>query len=165
MKLQAHIRLRGGQKSFLPTRLIMLDCEMSGLDPKVDDLLQVAALKLELQGDRYVALDEFNEFLRSDAQPTSDFAREHMTEVYRQANESPLSAEDLRLQFQMWLEDGGWLGDVSPCGDCVPTDVLFLYEKGVISLSHFEGDTPVPGTFHFEYFDMNSIKMVARHKA
>jgi len=124
----------------------MLDCEMSGLDPKVDDLLQIAAMKLEFDGVRYNEVDEINIFVHSDKTPNSAFALEHMTEVYRKSNESTVTLEMARTLLLGFLQD--WAGNVSPCGDCVPTDILFLYEKGVVNLAGFNGDTPVPGTFN-----------------
>jgi len=162
MRLEAKLRLTASA-DFLPKRLIMLDCEMTGLNPKQDDVLQVAALKLELVGTQYVSTDEFNVFVHTDAQPNSEFALQHMAEVYRKSNRSNIGYAELKALLTRWLQLGQWLGQVSPCGDCVPTDVLFLWEKGVIDLSRYDGDVPIPGTFHFEYFEAHPLKMVARH--
>lgn len=163
MKIEAARRLKSNRDiPNIPQRLIMLDCEMTGLDPKVDDLIQVAALKLELVGRVYAVVDTFNVFIHTDKQPASDFARQHMTEVYRKANTSNLDYERVGTQFDSWL--GDWRGKASPCGDCVPTDVLFMYTKGLVKLAGYDGDTPRPGSFHYEYFEMNSLKLVARAK-
>jgi oligoribonuclease (3'-5' exoribonuclease) len=150
-------------QTFLPSKLVMLDLEMSGLNPKFDSILQVAALKLDLKGNRYVSHDlPFNNYLHFEGKPESDFAKTHMLEVYRQCNESDLGLEEVKENFEQWL--GQDRGKLSPCGDCVPTDVLFMYTKGLIELAHYIGDTPVEGTFHYEYFDMNALKLVARTK-
>jgi oligoribonuclease len=172
MKLNAKARLLQANEEhplFMPERLIMLDCEMTGLDPKKDDVIQIAALKLEYVSGRYqVPADmnsedaEFNIFLHTDLAPISEFARKYMVDVYRKANESRIDYKMARALLDEWL--GPWRGKVSPCGDCVPTDILFLYMKDVIDLSHYDGDTPVDGSMHYEYFDMNAIKAVARQK-
>lgn len=172
MKLNAKARLLRAadeRPQFLPERLVMLDCEMTGLDPKKDDVIQISALKLEYIEGRYQRPatmndedGEFNLFVHTDLAPTSEFARKYMTEVYRKANESKVDYKTARSLLEQWL--GEWKGKVSPCGDCVPTDILFLYMKNVIDLSHYDGDTPVDGFFHYEFFDMNSIKAVAREK-
>lgn len=165
MKLEAHTRLQASGELFLPPRLVMLDCEMEGLNPRKDALLQIAAIKLELRANQYVPVafeKPLNIYLHSDAQPESDFARKFMTDVYRKCNESQISEQQARPVLDEWM--GDWRGLVSPTGDCVPTDVLFLWARGVIDISHFDGDTPVPGTFFYEFFDMNSIKALARQK-
>jgi oligoribonuclease (3'-5' exoribonuclease) len=150
-------------ESFLPKKLLMLDLEMTGLDPAVDDILQVAAIKLELVNGQYVAGEEFNEFIKTDKQPESKFALENLAGVYKSAQTKGLELSDIAKKFYEFL--GEDLGKLSPCGDCVPTDVLFLYAKNLITLSSYDGDVPVEGAFFYEYFDMNSIKLVARTKA
>lgn len=165
MKLQARARLLSAApstaQSFLPDRLVMLDCEMTGLNVATDDVIQIAALKLERDGVQYRATGTpFNMFLHTDLQPESEFARTHMVDIYKKANASTMGYAEARIALKEWL--GDWWSIVSPAGDCVPTDVMFLAQKGVISLSHYVGDVPVPGTFHYEYFDMNAIKAIAR---
>lgn len=165
VKLEASQRLQASETStsFLPDRLVMIDCEMTGLNFKTDDVIQIAALKLERIGSQYVSRGEpLNLFLHTDLQPHSEFARTHMIEVYKKANASDLGYEEARDQLKEWL--GDWWSQVSPVGDCVPTDIRFLAEKGVISTSYYEQDTPVPGTFHFEFFEINPLKLVARTK-
>jgi len=177
IKLQAKQRLSAGGMNpvnpaptftpqiFMPERLVMLDCEMTGLDVPKDDLIQIAALKLELQGMSYVQTSdpEFNIFLHTDQVPKSDFARQHLSDIYRKANASKINYVEAHKLYNDWL--GDWRGKVSPCGDCVPTDIMFMFAKGVITLSHYDGDTPVDGSHYYEFFDMNSIKAVARQKA
>jgi len=165
MKLEAHQRLRASETStnFLPEKLVMIDCEMTGLNVAVDDVIQIAALKLERLDNQYIARGEpLNLFLHTDLQPHSEFARTHMREVYKKANASDLTYEQARDILKAWL--GDWWSLVSPVGDCVPTDIRFLAEKGVIQTSYYDQDTPVPGTFHFEFFEINPLKLVARTK-
>ncbi len=146
---------------FLPSRLVMIDCEMTGLNYERDDVIQIAALKLVREGLEYqIADDPFNIFIHTDLEPTSDFARQYMADIYRQANESQNSYEDARALLDTWL--GDWRGKVSPTGDCVPTDIAFLRWKNVIDTSYYDGDTPVDGTFFYEYWDANPIKAIAR---
>lgn len=149
------------QSSFLPQQLVMIDCEMTGLNIPKDDIIQVAALKLQLKGNQYMIVDEpFNQFIHTDKEPESEFARTHMTEIYRKAQESKLNYQDIATLLKVWL--GDWAGKVSPTGDCVSTDIMFLASKGVITTSYYDGDTPVEGTFFYEQFDLNPLKAVAR---
>lgn len=149
-------------KTFLPSKLLMLDLEMTGLDPKSDDILQVAALKLELLGSSYVETSSFDVALHTKLDPSNDFQRKYQTALFDRCRNSTIDYQELKKLFYEFL--GEDLGELSPCGDCVPTDVLFLYAKDVIELSRYEGDTPVKGTLHYEYFDMHSMKMVMRQK-
>jgi oligoribonuclease (3'-5' exoribonuclease) len=152
-----------GPATFLPQRLVMVDCEMTGLNMAKDDIIQLAALKLMLKNGQYVQVgQEFNQFVHTDKEPESQFARQYMVEIYRKAQQSKLNYQDLGSLFKVWL--GDWLGKVSPAGDCVPTDIMFLVNKGVITTSYYEGDEPVEGTFFYEFFDMNALKAAARTK-
>lgn len=165
MRLAARTRLAASETttSFLPDQLVMIDCEMTGLNVAKDDVIQIAALKLRREGNAYIAHGApFNVFLHTDLQPTSEFARTHMAEVYRKANEATTTYPEAADALKAWL--GDWWSRVTPVGDCVPTDIMFLAAKGVITTSYYEQDTPIPGTFFYEYFDMNAIKLVARSK-
>jgi len=169
MKIEAATRLKASDERpmFLPERLVMIDCEMTGLDPRTDDLLQVAAIKLvwDPVGQGYAPLPLwpiFNLYIRTDKEPISAFALEHMREVYEKCRASTYTLADARPLLAQWMS--GWANEVSPTGDCVSTDILFLWEKGVIDLSRFEGDTSIPGTFFYEQFDINPVKALARHR-
>lgn len=150
--------------NFLPEKLVMVDCEFSGLDPKKDDLLQVAMVKLQLVGDQYEALDEpLNVFLKSNLRPTRPFHHEFLTHVFDACNESEITCVDLKEIIHDWM-GSDWVG-VTPCGECVPCDIEFLYVKDCLDRPGFdEDDQPLKGTFHYEYFDLNAPKLIARHR-
>jgi oligoribonuclease (3'-5' exoribonuclease) len=170
MKIEAATRLKATQESkpsFLPDRLVMIDCEMTGLQWDKDDIIQIAALKLQLEGDQYVVVgDPFELFLHTDLTPESEFAKKYMAEVYKKANKSPYGYAEAADMLKVFL--GDWAGKVSPVGDCVPTDIMFLLQKGVIKSSYYDlvdgKDVAVPGTFFYEFFDINAIKSIARQK-
>lgn len=145
-------------ESFLPDRLVMLDCEMTGVLPKRDHLLQIAALKLEREGICYKQVEEsFVLYLAYAGRPSNEFHRKYLTHIFDQCNKSTISPPEAKKLLHDWL--GDWRGHVTPTGDCVPTDIAFLLEKGCADPS----DIDVPGTFHFEFFEMNPLKLVARH--
>jgi oligoribonuclease (3'-5' exoribonuclease) len=149
--------------SFLPEHLVMVDCEFSGVLPERDDLLQIAMLKLRLVNNQYEVFDEPLEiFLHSNKKPSCEFHRKFLKDVFRKANESYLEPEDAKQLIHDWL--GKLKGVVTPAGDCVPLDLAFLYAKGCIDRGDIVDDKPVPGTFHYEVFDANSIKAIARQK-
>lgn len=147
----------------LPQNLLMIDCEMTGLIPHEDDILQVAALLLELRDDtQYHIVREFNKFCHNKKTPVSTFQKTYLSDIYFECNNSTDTYETTRFHLEEFLSQH--LGTITPCGDCVATDLDFLYAKNIIKRNHFENDTPVLGTFHYENFELNSIKAVARHK-
>ena len=147
----------------LPEQLVMIDCEMTGVLPNKDKLLQVAALKLERVKNQYRQVGEpFLKFLAYDGRPENEFQKQYLTHVFDECNKSDLTPARLKTELHGWL--GSYLNKATPVGDCVPTDIAFLAANDCIDLSHFKNDQPVPGTFHYEYFDMNAPKEIARVK-
>lgn len=68
-------------------KAFMLDIETTGIFPETEDLLQVAALEVVYDG-RFWQPGRFTEILMpSSREPQSEFAKKHMAELYRKANE------------------------------------------------------------------------------
>ena len=152
-----------GETSFLPDKLVMLDLEMTGVIPKRDDILQIAAIKLELQGNQYVEIEKpLVVYLHHAGSPENDFQKKFLSEIFKLCNESEVTPEDAKKALEGWL--GDWWGKVTPVGDCVPTDIAFLLEKGIITSPDIGDDGQIPSTFHYEFFDLNSVKAFARQK-
>jgi len=144
--------------SFLPERLVMVDCEMEGVVPKRDALLQIASLKLQLEGNQYREVGEpLVIYLAHKGKPYNDFHWKYLKKIFYKCNKSKITPGIAKEKLHEWL--GDWKGQVSPVGDCVPTDIAFLLEKGCADPS----DIGNPGTFHYEFFEMNALKLVARH--
>lgn len=163
MSPKYRIRATVATKDFLPENLVMVDCEMTCVQPKRDELLQVAAIKLKRQGNQYVEVGEPLElFLKSDAKPSNDFHRKYLSHIFEKCNESDLDPGMAREKINAWL--GDLRGKVMPCGDCVPTDMSFLYENGLIDPPDIGDEGQIEGSFHYEYWEMNPIKAIARHR-
>jgi oligoribonuclease (3'-5' exoribonuclease)/GNAT superfamily N-acetyltransferase len=148
---------------FLPEDLLMLDCEMTGVIPSRDKLLQIAMLKLKLKDNQYEEVGEpLVLYLRHDGKPENDFHREHLEHIFERCNESNLQPGEAKEKICDWL--GELKGKVTPCGDCVHTDLAFLYENGLLDRADIGDGGPIPGTFHYETFDLNPLKAMARHR-
>lgn len=161
------IPLTEEKKDFLPLHLIMLDLEMSGVIPERDDILQIAMIRLDLSKEdgvfQYKSVGEPLEiFLHSDKKPKGSFHEKYLKDIFAKANESTATPDEAKKMIEDWL--GDLKGVVTPCGDAVHTDMSFLYAKGCIDRGDIVDDKQVPGTFHFEMFDLNSLKSVAREK-
>jgi oligoribonuclease (3'-5' exoribonuclease) len=141
----------------------MVDCEMTGVIPTKDKLLQVAAIKLKRDGYQYKQEGEpFVRYLSYDGKPETAFHKQYLTHIFKKCNESSLETDQLKEELHEWL--GSYLGKATPVGDCVPTDIEFLRNNDCIDTQHYVNDEPVLGTFHYEYFDMNAPKKMARVK-
>lgn len=149
-------------ESFLPKFLVMVDCEMSGVRSSHDELLQVSALKLKLEGSQYQVYDDhFDEYLAYPGVPTRQFHKDHLVHIFKKCNESKTTPAQLKEKLHKWL--GSLKGDVIPTGDCVPTDIAFLKAKNCIDEQFYgDDDKPIKGTFHYEYWDMNALKDLSR---
>lgn len=159
------MRLITGSESHLPNRLVMVDCEMTGVVPKRDHLLQAAFVKLQLNAGQYEEIGEpLVLYLKYAGSPRNAFQKKYLTHIFAKCNESDLTPSAAREALDAWL--GDWKGQVPPCGDCVPVDIAFLLEKGVAVGGDIDDEShPLPGTFHYEYFDLNSLKCAARTRA
>lgn len=151
------------KQKFLPEYLIMIDAEMTGVIPERDHLLQLAMLKLKLNGMQYeIEGDPLVQYFPFDGQPENDFQKKYLKDIFKKCNDSVLSEEEARSQIESFL--GSLKGKVQPTGDCVPCDMAFLFARGVIDRADIQDDKQVPGTFHFEYFELNPLKAFARQR-
>jgi oligoribonuclease (3'-5' exoribonuclease) len=156
-------KIVAGTESFLPDTLVMLDAEMTGVVPDRDKLLQIAMTMLKLKGNQYVEEGEpLVLYMQHDGKPQNDFQKQYLSKIFERCNESTLQPGEAKEAICQWL--GEQKGKVTPAGDCVPTDVDFLRHAGCIDCPDIGDEGPIPGTFHYEYFDMNGIKALARHK-
>lgn len=149
-------------KSFLPEKLVMIDCEMNGVVAKRDDLLQIAMCKLRLDGIQYVEDGEpLVIYIKNDGQPKNDFHKKYLSDIFKKCNESDVTYADAKKLIIEWL--GDYSGSVVT-GDAIQSDMFFLIEKSVVDVGDIVDGNPVSGTFHYEMFDINPIKCICRHK-
>lgn len=150
--------------SFLPEKLVMIDGEFTGVDPTKYELLQAAFIKLQLGKDcQYHEVEEpLVLYFKHDGVPQNNFHRKYLTHVFEKCNESDLMPEQAKEMVHEWL--GDWKGVATPTGDCVHTDLEFLKHNNVIDRNDIVKDESVPGTFHYEAFEMHPLKCLARHK-
>jgi oligoribonuclease (3'-5' exoribonuclease) len=148
----------------LPDRIIMIDGEFSGLNPKKDDLLQFAMLKAVFDKESFqylVSRNTLNIFIHSGAQPTKTFHREHLAECFKQANASKTDLVQAKKLVDEYV--GDWWGTAWPCGDCVTTDLAFAYEKGLfVNNTYDENDVEQKGTLDYRIFEMKPLKVLAQ---
>lgn len=151
--------------SFMPEKLVMVDCEMTGVVAGRDDLLQAAFIKLRYDGEKYCKVGEpLVLYMSHSGRPNGEFQNKYLTDVFDKCNASNLKSDEFKSQLHSWL--GDYKGEATPVGDCVPTDIAFLLAGGCIDPCDYDGEgKAVKGTFHYEFFDLNAVKAIARTKA
>lgn len=150
------------KESFLPEWLIMLDGEFDGVVPGKNKILQIAMLRLKLDGHQYKEDGALMFYLPHSGSPSNEFQKKYLAHIFKEANQSEHTLDQAKAEIEAFL--GPLRGKVMPCGDCVPTDMEFLYQNGLAVRSEYRGDEAVPGTFHFEFFELNPLKALARQK-
>ena len=152
------------QQTFLLPKLVMIDLEMTGVVPERDDILQIAMLKLRLDDNSYAVVGEPLEiFLHSGRNPENAFQREFLVDIFKACNQSSTTIQEARDQIAEWLAQDEYTVS-TPVGDAIHQDMAFLYNKGLIDRGDIVDDKPVAGTFHYEMFDLNVLKLVSRQK-
>lgn len=97
----------------------MIDIETTGVNRWTDEILEIGIVEMLPGEDGYWRPGrEFQTFVHSNRAPISQFAREHMTEVYRKANDTIYRpAEVIREDIVKFFADCGKVGhDVLLCG-------------------------------------------------
>jgi oligoribonuclease (3'-5' exoribonuclease) len=161
--MEGYKPIKEAKESFLPDRLVMVDLEMTGVVPERDEIIQIAMVKLKLEGIQYVEDGEpFEVFPHTTAQPSNGFHEKFLKEIFKKANESTTEIADCGPLIEDWL--GDWKGKVMPTGDCVPQDMMFLYANGILTRGDIVDEKPVSGTFHYEFFEIEPLKATSRQK-
>lgn len=148
----------------LPSKVLMIDAEFTGLDPKEHEILELSAVKCLLDEDTWqyrVNPITFSESVHSDLRPKQKFHIEHLTPAYDKANASTNTYSDIRSKLESFI--GDWKGEAWACGDCVFTDLLFMHSKGLLTInSYTDDDEIIPGTIDYRPFEMKPLKVLAQ---
>lgn len=88
-----------------PKTMFMVDLETTGVDIYTDNILQIGLLKLTRNADGYWEPGEsFQKQIFYGGSPKSEFARQHMAEVYRASNHTPFEPhEEVRTQIKAFI--------------------------------------------------------------
>jgi hypothetical protein len=89
-------------------RHFVVDIEAVNVNEKVDDILQIALLETNFHNGFWHPGKTYNRFLFSDAQPESQFAKEHMVELFKHCNGlEPYLVEDVRQEMLTFFRNCG----------------------------------------------------------
>jgi hypothetical protein len=140
----------------------MIDIETTGIDPETNDLLQIGIVAVRFARDGYWHKgNSFQTFHHTDMVPQSEFAKEHMAELFEQCRKQPLAKpETIRgeiIDF-CYKEIGrpamihfmGWNAGIF--------DLPFLVNKSILWPPGYEtvnGKDKKIGDFHYHVYDLN----------
>jgi hypothetical protein len=146
------------------TKVIMLDIETTGINPKVDDILQITMVQMVPRPDGYYEAGKiFNQFYYTDKKPTSIFAIENMQECYKKCNElAPRPVEEIRKEILDFLSKCGCIGPTAVfCGqNASGFDVPFLVEKGYLmapGYANVNGKEVKVGDFNYRIYELSGL--------
>lgn len=140
----------------------MVDIETTGIDPETNDLLQIGIVAVRFAKDGYWHKgNEFSILQHTDMTPQSEFAKEHMADLFNQCNKQSLSKpETIRqeiLEFchkemnrNTMIHFMGWNAGIF--------DLPFLVAKSVLWPPGYEtvnGKDKQIGDFHYHVYDLN----------
>lgn len=148
----------------------MIDIEATGIDPEHEELLSVGILEADWDGSQWIAGRCKEWFMRYEGEPTSQFAKEHMVELFRKCNTAPLlTVERLRWEILEFLRRCGTTGceDTYFMGwNCSNFDLPFLIAKKVLQASRYEtvdGKDKMVGDFHYRIYEMGGAVSLAQN--
>jgi DNA polymerase III alpha subunit (gram-positive type) len=146
-----------------PNKLFMLDIETTGVDPKKDEVMQIALMEMNFLGGFWEKGKVFNFFQHTDRKPTTKFAMDHMKEIFAKCNAAPfVPASEVRQRI---------LNFCTECGADAPNiffagwnagifDIPFLAHHGYIVPAKYENDQLV-GDCHYRVYELSGALNLA----
>lgn len=136
-----------------PQRLIWIDLEMTGLDPKVDHILEIATLVTDEQltivaEGPVLTIHQPDEIL---TQMNEWCIQQHNASgLVKRVQESCITAQEAEQATLLFLQQYVKTGESPMCGNSVHQDRRFLYEH-MPTLADF---------FHYRHLDVSALKVV-----
>lgn len=138
--------------------MFMVDIESTGVDIKLDQVLQIAFLKL-LRVDGFWQPHDWLEFpVQSHREPRSEFAIKHMAETYKRSNAVPYEHE---YRIRDRILDFIGTGRPKVCGwNASNFDLAMLVEKGYLmppGYATVDGVDTSTGDFDYRVYEMGGL--------
>ena len=147
----------------IPDKLFMLDIETTGVDPKKEEVLQIALVEMDFSAGQWKRGRDFNFFQHTDRKPETKFAIEHMQDIYARCNkEAKIPADDVRQRILTFCKDcgaqppniffAGWNAGIF--------DIPFLAHHGYLVPAGYV-DGRLVGDCHYRIYDLSGALQLA----
>jgi len=148
----------------IPNKIFMIDIETTGVDPKKEEVLQIALMEMNFHGGSWDKGKTFNFFQHTDRKPTTKFALDHMKDIYEKCNNSPFvpPAEVRQMILKFCDECGSNPPNIFFAGwNAGIFDIPFLDYHGYLVPAKYENDKLV-GDCHYRIYEINgALNLVA----
>lgn len=149
----------------------MIDIEATGIDPRKEDLLSVGILECVWDGEWWHPERSREWLCRTERQPESSFAKEHMAALYARCQvTAPWPEGELRKSILLFLRECGTTGaeDTYFMGwNASNFDLPFLVSKGALVPSSYEpgpdGKDRMVGDFHYRVYEIGGALSLAQN--
>lgn len=143
-------------------KMFMLDIETTGIQWDQNELLEVGILEMTFRDGFWEPGRTFNRPQFSDREPESEFAKEHMADLYARCNQTqPTEVSKFRALINKFFQDCGVSGckEVYLCGwNASNFDVPFLVHHGYLKETGYEtgpdGKDIQTGDFHYRIYEI-----------
>lgn len=138
----------------------MIDIESTGVDLQKDSVLEIGIVEIDFRVGFWRPGRQFHTFVHSPRQPESEFAKNHMAEVYKQANLAPKkTVEEIRQMIISWLRSCGVEGHkvLFTGWNAANFDVSMLNTQGYLKRPGYEtvdGKDREVGDHHYRVYEM-----------
>ena len=140
------------------TKVFMLDIEASGVDPKIDEVLQIAIVEMNFSSlGTWDIGREFNFYQHTDKEPASDFAKKHLAEIYKICREKPyVKPEEVRQSILKFFSDCGAISpNIFLCGwNAGIFDLPFLSYHGYLCPAGYQ-EGKLQGDCHYRIYELS----------
>lgn len=139
------------------SKMFMVDIETTGVDPRKDEVLQIAILELTKVDGYWKPGRLYERLLGTDKTPSYKFAIEQMADLYAACNKLPkANPTEVRNEIKAFLVECGAPNMAVATGkNAAGFDLPFLFNNGY-ALSNYRDpitDKPV-GDFHYRTYEM-----------
>lgn len=146
----------------------MLDIETTGVDYKIDEVLQIALVEMNFKSEGvWEKGRQFNFFQHTDREPEEKFAKEHMSGLFHRCQSLDRTpVEEVRQQILDFFKSCNAVPpNVYICGWNVGIfDIPFLDYHGYLKLAKYVGGK-LTGDCHYRTYEINgALQFVANLK-
>lgn len=148
----------------IPNKIFMIDIETTGVDPRKEEVLQIALIEMNFLGGYWEKGKTFNFFQHTPKPPTTKFALDHMKEIYEKCNKAPFvePAKVRKMIVDFCIECGANPPNIFFAGwNAGIFDIPFLEHHGYLVTAKYENDKLV-GDSHYRVYEISgALNLVA----